>query len=410
MSGSGDDRDDEAADSFRFDFGTGDAADGYAPVTPETEYESGRGYGWVGETTPASVDRGGADPLRRDLVTAAEPFWFSVDVPEGNYRVTVTLGDPASATRTTVKAESRRLFLERVATDPGEFRTEQFTVNVRTTALPGGGSVRLNDREVGTLHWDDRLTLEFGDAHPGVCAVEVEPVADATTVFLAGDSTVTDQPDAPWNSWGQMITRFFGPGVAVANHAESGETVSRWFRELRWEKVRGQLREGDYLFVQFGHNDMKNGTPGESGYYDGVHELVDGALARGVTPVVVTSPHRRRFEGGEVVNTLEEYPETAREIARTGEVPLIDLNRMSATLYEALGPDGSSALFVDGTHFTDYGSYQLARCVLRGIRECGLDLADHVREGVGEYDPATPDPTPAEWRVPDVTPDPHLDL
>jgi len=400
----------DATTRWRFDLGSTPPAEGHESLAPGTTYTHERGYGWLGETAVTALDRGGDDPLTRDLLTADGPFWFGLDVPEGCYRVTLLLGDSEAPTRTTVKAGSRCLHCPRVATDAGEFRTEQFTVDVRTPDLPDGGSVDLTDREVGTLRWDDRLTLEFSDARPGICAIDVERVDDVTTLFLAGDSTVTDQSTSPWNSWGQMLTRFLDPGVAVANHAESGRTAASFIDERRWEKVRSQLSPGDYLFVQFGHNDMKEGSPAESGYLDGLATMVEGSRDRGVTPVVLTPPHRRRFDDeGRVVDTLAAYADAAREFARERDVTLIDLHAASERLYEALGPEGSAAAFVDGTHHTDYGSYQLARCVVEGIRTSDLPLADSLRADVDPYDPADPTPTPAEWSIPDVTPDPHLE-
>ena len=105
------------------------------------------------------------------------PFFFSVDLPEGNYNVKVTLGDRDGESATTVKAESRRLMLERVQTPRGEFVTRTFTVNIRNSRIAGGGQVKLKDRERGVLHWDDKLTLEFNDSRPCVCAVEITRAA-----------------------------------------------------------------------------------------------------------------------------------------------------------------------------------------------------------------------------------------
>src|SRR5690606_29250168 len=112
--------------------------------------------------------------------------------------------------------------------------------------------------EHGVLHWDDKLTLEFNGARPAVRTIEIAPSPEAVTVFLLGDSTVTDQPHEPWNSWGQMLTRFFQPGVAVANHAESGESLKGSLRARRVRKVLESISPGDYVFIQFGHNDMKD--------------------------------------------------------------------------------------------------------------------------------------------------------
>ena len=205
-----------------------------------------------------------------DLGTApnadGKTFFFSIAVPEGNYRVTVSFGDAAVASNTTVKAESRQLMLERVETKPGESLTRSFLVNVRNTRIPppeknapGGSAVVINDREVGLLRWDDKLTLEFGGNAPKVSVITVEP-AEVPTVFLVGDSTVTDQPAEPGASWGQMLPRFL-KNVAVANHAESGETLKSFITGLRLAKVLSQIKTGDYLFIQFGHNDSKKQWP-----------------------------------------------------------------------------------------------------------------------------------------------------
>src|SRR5215471_4342787 len=107
-----------------------------------------------------------------------KPFFFSVDEPDGNYRVTVKFGDHKSASDNTVFAELRRLMIEHVHTDAGKFVTRSFLVNVRQPAIPGTGTVRLNDRERTTeaWAWDNRLTLEFNGAHPAVASVKIEPV------------------------------------------------------------------------------------------------------------------------------------------------------------------------------------------------------------------------------------------
>src|SRR3954464_8244708 len=98
----------------------------------------------------------------------ASGYTKSVPLPEGNYNVTVTLGDASADSTTTVKAEQRRLMLEQVHTKPGEFVTRTFTVNVRTAKIAGDGEVKLNDRERGRANWDEQLTLEFDGDHPSV--------------------------------------------------------------------------------------------------------------------------------------------------------------------------------------------------------------------------------------------------
>src|SRR5262245_54115789 len=149
--------------------------------------------------------------------------------------------------------------LERVETAFGEFETRTFTVNVRTPQISGGGEVKLKDREkmVEAWAWDEKLTLEFNGESPTVSAIEIT-AAEVPTIFLLGDSTVCDQPQESYSSWGQMLPRFFGPGVAVANHAESGESLRSSLGARRLDKVLSLIKPGDYLFIQYGHNDQNN--------------------------------------------------------------------------------------------------------------------------------------------------------
>ncbi len=396
---------------WRFDFGPGAVAAGYTQVVASTVYGQGRDYGFDLGSTPTCIDRGGDDALDRDLCTGERPFFFSLDVPEGNYRVSVRLGDHSAASVTTVKAESRRLMLERVATAAGALTTRSFTVNVRNSRIATGGTVRLNERERGVLHWDDKLTLEFGGSRPAVAALEVEPAEDAVTVYLAGDSTVTDQTREPWASWGQMLPRFFGPKVAVANHAESGETLKAFRQENRLAKVMSQIRAGDYLFVQFAHNDQKPGPnhlDAFTTYEDELRRVIEETRRRGATPVLVTSMPRRRFDAeGRIVNTLGDYPEAVRRTARQEGVALVDLWSAAKTFFEALGPERSKRAFVhypagsfpgqkeplaDDTHFSDYGAYELAKAVAAEIGRSGLPLAQELLGDVTAFDPAHPDP------------------
>src|SRR5579872_5418830 len=171
---------------YRFLFGSGAAPAGYVRAVPAQVYTAERGYGFAGASAVTVVERGGKDPLRSAFCTSPEPFFFSVRVPEGNYRVTVTLGDRDGVSTTTVKAEARRLLLENVHTARGGFEVRSFTVNVRTSALASGDNVHLKRDEIGHLDWDDELTLEFSGTRPCLDALEICPVDGAVTVFIAG--------------------------------------------------------------------------------------------------------------------------------------------------------------------------------------------------------------------------------
>jgi lysophospholipase L1-like esterase len=258
--------------------------------------------------------------------------------------------------------------------------------------------VHLKERETKSemVEWDEKLTLEFNGDHPSVCSIEISKADDLPTVYLVGDSTVCDQSREPWNSWGQMLPRFLKPDVVVANNAESGESLKSTLGAHRLDKVLSTMKKGDYLFIQFGHNDMKDkGANPLASYKSNLEKFVKAARDKGATPVLITSMERKeKFEQG----TLGEYPETVRSVAKEQNVALIDLNVMSKTLYTALGSDIDKA-FQDGTHHNNYGSYELAQCVVQGIKESNLPLAKSIVEDFHGFDPAHPDPV-AEFTMP----------
>ena len=331
---------------------------------------------------------------------------FSVKVPEGNYRVTLTVGGGPRASRTTVKAEGRRLMLEDVATRPRRSETRSFVVNVRTAALsappenaPGGSQVLLKPNEIGSPTWDDALSLEFLGPAPAVRTVTIEPV-DVPTIYLAGDSTVTDQLAEPAASWGQMLTRFMGPGVAVANHARSGETIKSFLTAHRLDKILSRMKAGDWLIIQFGHNDQKKQWPqtyvdAATTYPAYLRAFIAEARLRGATPILVTSTERRNFDAaGRIVPSHGDYPAAVRAVAREEKVGLVDLHAMTIAFYEALGPERSPLAFSDGgkdrTHHNNYGAYEIARMVASAAAAADPRLAAHVLPEARRYDPARP--------------------
>ena len=374
----------QAAVPLHFYFGASKPPPGFVQVVPTNTYSTNLGYGFEPGSKVTQNTRG---------CTSDKPFFFSVALPEGNYRVALTLGSPTNEARTTVKAESRRLMLESIRTLPNQFSNCSFAVNIRTPSL-SSGRVRLKPRELGpplVLHWDDKLTLEFNGSHPSVCSLEITRADDVTTVYLAGDSTVTDQPQEPWNSWGQMLPRFFTSDVAVANHAESGESLPSFLGAKRLDKILGSMKKGDYLFIQFGHNDQKDKRPGAGAfttYKSNLVHFVSAARNHGGLPVLVTPMERK---AGVTNGTLGDFPAAVRQVAREENVPLIDLNAMSKVLYAALGENLNKA-FQDGTHHNNYGSYELARCVVEGIRANKLPLVKFLSEDAIAFDPNHPDP------------------
>ena len=195
---------------------------------------------------------------------------------------------------------------------------------------------------------------------------------------------MTDQPREPWNSWGQMLPRFFKPGVAVANHAESGESLRSFAAGKRLEKILERDQAGRLPVHPVRPQRPEGARRRASGRSRPTRSRSSitspRPASRGPSPSLVTPVSRRSFgPDGKIVNNLGDYPEAVRQVAREEDVPLIDLNAMSSPFYEALGPEGSKKAFVDNTHHNNYGSYELARCVVEGIRRARLGLAGAAR-------------------------------
>jgi lysophospholipase L1-like esterase len=394
---------------FNFDFGNGKAAKGYTKVESTDIYSKEKGWGFDFGSEVKDVDYGGKDLLNNDLVRSNKPFYFSVALPEGNYKITVTLGDLKSEAQSTIKAESRRLMLENIQTKPGQILTKTFIVNIKDSNIAGGQVVGLKPRELTKLDWDDKLTLEF-DLNTALCALEITKVENQVTVFLAGNSTVVNQDDEPWASWGQMVPRFFKPGIAIANHAESGLSLGSFLGSRRLAKILSIMKPGDYLFIEFGHNDQKEKGPNDGAYQSYTERLktfVSEVKKKSGIPVIVTATSRRFFgDDGKIANSLGDFPDAARKVAAAENIALIDLNVMTTQLFDALGKENSKKAFVhypansypgqtaalaDNTHFNPYGAYQIAQCIILGIKEQKLGIAKYLVDDLAEYSPLKPD-------------------
>jgi lysophospholipase L1-like esterase len=386
-----------SAQTLRFTF-DGKPTQGEIAIATDTTYSRERGHGFE------------MDDKRN---AAGQPYFFSVDLPDGNYRVTAILGGP-QASDTTLKAELRRLQLDGVKLPAGSTQTHSFIVNVRTAniaAAPGieAGRVKLKEREIASeaWAWDRRLTLEINGTQPALQRLLIEPVK-VPTVYLLGDSTVADQSGEPYASWGQMLPILFKNTVAVSNHAESGETFRDSLNRRRIDKILSTLQPGDTVLLQFGHNDQKqqkDGSGNAETYKAELRTHAERILARGGVPVVVSSMERRNFdEQGRIKPSLTEYADAARAVATDMKLAFIDLNGMSQQMYAALGPERSKAAHpmnagkLDNTHHNNYGAMQLARLVALGLREARVPVAAQLRDDLGAIEPGKPQP-PEQFHV-----------
>jgi lysophospholipase L1-like esterase len=169
-------------------------------------------------------------------------------------------------------------------------------------------------------------------------------------------------------------------------------------------------KPGDYLFIEFGHNDMKEKGPDDGAfksYSERMRLFVTEFRKKGGLPVIVSPANRRSFgDNGKITNSLGDYPEAARQVAKELNVPFIDLNAMTKILYESLGDEKSKNLFViypantfpgqenalnDNTHFNSYGAYELSKCIIEGIRADIPAITKFLIKDLPLFDPAKPD-------------------
>jgi lysophospholipase L1-like esterase len=387
---------------FKFDFGPGNAPDGYTSVAADTVYASERGHGFDFGSKPVGVERGGNNPLIDGLVTTAEsPFFFSVKVPEGNYRITVTLGDSQGESSTTIRTESGHLMTPRIVTAPGKFETFTFYANVRRPELPppprnapGGSKVHMFlEGEAEARCWDEKLTIEFNGARPCLGAMEIVKDNAVPTIFIAGDSTVGDPRRGPGGNWSTQLCQFFKPEVSVCNSAEGGETTKSFITGYRFDKVLSQMKAGDFFLVQFGHNDSKANWPQSyteptTSFKAYLRVFIAETQRRGATLVLVT-PMERRQNG----DSVGPWARAMREVAEQDKVPLIDQWATSKQLWTAMGENVGQA-FSDQTHLSGYGGYLLSKLIVGGIRKNVPSLARFVVDDFKEMDPAHPEPRP----------------
>lgn len=367
---------------------------------------------WLLMSLPISAQTIQLDLSKAQNVKSNAPFTRNIEVPDGNYKVTVVLGSKKKAGNTVVRAENRRLMVDEVATKKGQFKTVEFVVNKRTPEIEKGKRVKVKDREKNYNTWDNAINLEFTGAAPAVKEVKIERDTTATTIFLCGNSTVVDQPYEPWASWGQMIPRWFCPEVAISNNAESGLTAGSFLGSYRLDKILTMMKKGDYVICEFGHNDQKEKMAGAGAWYNFSYNLkvfIDKVRAKGGNIIFVTPTQRRRFDDAthsKILETHGDYPDAMRAVAKREGVPVIELHDMTRTFFETLGYENSKKALVhypantfpgqdkplaDNTHFNPYGAYEIAKMVVMGMKQLNLPIVKYLRSDWKDFNPAQPD-------------------
>lgn len=401
------------AQSYNFSF---DGRDKNATqVKPTDTFNKERGYGYDFQYV---IDEARTKQTN-DFRLSDGIFYFSVAVPDGNYKVTVTIGNKKKKGNTTVRAESRRLYVFNEQTKKGEFKIFSFIVNKRNTEiiLPDGKKdiVKLKPAEAEALRWDDKLTLEINGDMPQCSQIKIEKV-DVPTIYLCGNSTVVDQDREPWTSWGQIFGYWLTDEIGVANYAQSGLTATSFYNQNRLKKICALAKPGDYVFIEFGHNDQKEKNAGAGAYYNFAHMLkiyVDQIREKGAVPVFCTATQRRQWDGNRIKETHGKYPEAMRFVGKDLNVPIIELHDMTREMFEALGYENSkrtlvhypagtfpnqTKAFEDNTHWNPFGAYEISLMVVKGIKDLNLPLVRYINNRYTDYNPAMPnDWTTFHW-------------
>lgn len=371
-------------DVVKFDFGPGALADGYVRISATTAYSDELKYGFADTAAVTETDRGASDPIKSDFA-AVNGTSFLVDLPNGDYTVSLVAGDLSGATDIAIAAEDIQ--------------------KVQETSKAAGQFLEMNF-DIALV--DGQLNLDFTGTAPNINALVITKQGERAaglvpTVYIAGDSTVQtyDPYWEPEAGWGQMISKFFTDDVVFDNRAIGGRSSKSFIKEGRLDEILRAIKPGDYFLIQFGHNDATVSVPeryaSPADYKNYLKTYVNGARQRGATPILVTPMGRRDYNAdtGKFNVSFPEYVQAMKEVASELEVNLVDLSTLSVAYYDSIGPEGTLSVFLyvdpgiyeaypngssDNTHFQEYGAIQLARLLAGGIQELGLPLSAYVQE------------------------------
>jgi len=217
-------------------------------------------------------------------------------------------------------------------------------------------------------------------------------------VHLAGDSTMADKPTDPPNpehGWGQLLPKFFKDPAMIVNYAANGRSTRSFITEGRWQKLVDALQPGDWVIIQFAHNDEKIFPDARGEFQDNLRRFVADVRAKQATPLLATPCARRSFDPtGKLIDTHGDYPDAVRAVASETKTPLLEMNRLTMTLEEGHGPEGSKRLhlwiganvysrqpagYQDDTHYSAYGAERVAALAVQEIIRLQLPLGDWLR-------------------------------
>ncbi|MCX7714627.1 MAG: rhamnogalacturonan acetylesterase, partial [Clostridia bacterium] len=373
--------------SAKYDFGAGKVCDGYTQIKADDKFDQTKGYGF---SSVDGLSNGGSDvpdELKGDYVTSSSgEINFEVAVPDGDYEVKMLNGGD---TATEVN----------IYINDGE-RVRVFTINAN--------EYKENIQRV--IPKDGKITFKFKGKDIKVNSIEITQLANRTekgekpTIYIAGDSTAQTYKDTdyPQAGWGQTVGRYFTNDVIVENRSIGGRSTKSYNNDGRLDNILTSIKPGDYIFIQFGHNDGSTKPERYISVEDFktllTEKYIGETVKRGAIPVLLTPTTRCEYDKttGLFAETLADYSNAIREVAaKTGTV-LIDINNDSRNLWNKLGFDvvktyyficekGESVKYPEGTddrtHFKKAGADAISKLVVKGVRSSIPALVSYT------YDP-----------------------
>lgn len=323
-----------------------------------------------------------------------EPLHISLKAPHGTYEVTVSVTAHEDITFT-VYAQSRRVMVQNYEMKKGESRDFTFNVSVCDKLRRDEDDIIAEGVEID-IACDGDFT-----------AVATASPVDIPVIYIAGDSTVTDQPaeypytpSSTYCGWGQMFPMLLRCGIAVENQAQSG-SATKDFMEINFAAFKDKIKKDDFLIIEFGHNDQKIAELGAfTGYADNLCYLVDFAREKGAKPIICSPINRILFnEDGTLLNLLGDYRNAVKAVCEEKDVPFIDLWTRTTEFFERAGArkawdyfwgDGEGR---DYTHTNDIGGGIIARFVGQEMIRLGIEpIASLLKADMLGVEMPDPDP------------------
>ncbi|MBU3112775.1 rhamnogalacturonan acetylesterase [Clostridium lacusfryxellense] len=312
------------------------------------------------------------------------PLSFRVKIPRsGNYNIKLSMGNKNKDMTVSVFSQRRRCVLKNAIAKAGELIDFDFTANV-CDIVPRGKT---------EVYKDDSIDITILGINSCINFLTVDEASNIPTIYIAGDSTVTDQganypynPATSYCGWAQILPLFLKQGISVSNHSHSGLTTESFRSGGHWSIVERSIKQDDIIIMQFGHNDQKDKTLGAfGGYADNLRRYAQEIQEKGAYPVIVSPVSRTIWNGpnGSFNDMLKEYADACKQVAFERGIPLIDLHDKSVDFILKHGSKKVARYFYpkDYTHHNDFGAFEMARLVVDGIKEAKIHtIIKHLRD------------------------------